>query len=78
MTARKARTAWTSKHDLILEEWSGRIAARVIAGMTGHTERTVLEKQRTRNLPAFHPQRVGWSRRDYLLASAAGLWESVA
>lgn len=61
------------KHDIILKGWAGRITDKEIGTITGHSERTVCKRRNELNLPAFHPQRIGWSRRDYLLASAAGL-----
>lgn len=48
-----------------------------IAEMTGHCERVILERQRLKDLPRFAP-RPGWTRRDYLLAGAAGLIENGA
>lgn len=68
---------WTGEDTAILERHSGRIPAREIAALTGHTERTVLEHQRLAGLPAYAP-RPKWTRRDYLLAGAANLWESAA
>lgn len=66
--------AWLpDKHDPILKAWAGRITDAEIGSITGHSERTICEQRKRLNLAAFHPQRIGWSRRDYLLASAAGL-----
>lgn len=72
------RTLWTEAHDAILEKWSGKITAAKIAEMTGHCEKTVKLRQKAlreagANLPVYHHKRAGWSRRDYLLAGAAGL-----
>lgn len=65
------------QHDRILIAWAGRIRDREIGTITGHSERKVCERRNLLGLPAFHPQRAGWSRRDYLLAGAAGLRENV-
>jgi hypothetical protein len=64
------------RHDPILKTWAGRITDKEIGAMTGHSEGTVRENRKRLELPAFHPQRVCWSRRDYLLAGAAGLMEN--
>ncbi len=61
------------KHDPILKAWAGKIRDCEIGTITGHSARTIGEQRKRLNLPAFHPQRAGWSRRDYLLAGAAGL-----
>lgn len=66
--------AWIpERHDPILKAWAGRISDKEIGTITGHGEGTIRENRKRLNLPAFHPQRVGWSRRDYLLAGAAGM-----
>lgn len=59
------------QHDPILKAWAGRIRDREIGTITGHGERTVRDRRNQLELPVFHPQRSGWSRRDYLLAGAA-------
>ncbi len=61
------------KHDPILKAWAGRITAKEIGSITGHGERKVSERIAELGLPTFHPQRCGWSRRDYLLAGGAGM-----
>ena len=60
------------KHDLILKNWAGRASDTEIATITGHTRTQVCKRRNQLNLPSFHPGRVGWTRRDYILASAAG------
>lgn len=66
--------AWIpERHDPILKAWAGRITDKEIGTITGHKEGTVRDNRKRLNLPAFHPQRIGWSRRDYLLAGAAGM-----
>lgn len=61
------------RHDPILKAWAGKITDAEIGTITGHGERKVGKRRKELDLPAFHPKRVGWSRRDYLLAGAAGL-----
>lgn len=63
------------KHDKTLTAWAGRATDAEIGTITGHCERTVRDRRKALGLPAFHPKRIGWSRRDYLMAGAAGLWE---
>lgn len=65
------------KHDPVLRGWAGRITDKEIGTITGHCAKVIGEQRKRLNLPAYHPQRAGWSRRDYLLASAAGLEENV-
>lgn len=73
----KPRTPWLPEHDKILEEWSGRKSAKAIGEITGHCEKTVLQHQQAireaRGLPSYHHKRANWTRRDYLLAGAAGM-----
>ena len=64
------------KHDQILKNWAGRASDTEIATITGHTRTQVCKRRNQLNLPSFHPGRVGWTRRDYLLASAAGWAEN--
>lgn len=61
------------KHDPVLRGWAGRISDKEIGTITGHSERKVCERRNELGLPEYHPQRVGWSRREHLLASASGL-----
>jgi hypothetical protein len=65
--------AWEpDRHDPILRAWAGKIRDAEIGSITGHCEKMIREQRKRLGLRAFHPQRVGWSRRDYLLAGAAG------
>ena len=71
---RKPSTPWDEdKHGPTLEAWSGHISAERIGKMTGHCAKVILELQRIRGLPTFHPKRAKMDRRSMLLAGAAGL-----
>jgi hypothetical protein len=70
--------SWTQEHTEILERIAGRVPDADIARLTGHCERTIRDHRAALRIPAFHPKRTGWSRRDYLLAGAAGLMENAA
>lgn len=61
------------KHDRILRAWAGKITDAELGTITGHCAKVVAENRKRLELPAFHPKRIGWTRRDYLLAGAAGL-----
>jgi hypothetical protein len=63
--------AWTSSDTQTLERMQGR-PDREIAQATGQPMRQVQEHRRALGIKAAIP-RAGWSRRDYLMASAAGL-----
>lgn len=70
--------AWEpGKHDVILKAWAGKIKDAEIGTITGHSERTIRDRRNALGLPAYC-HRPYWTRRDYLLAGAAGLWESAA
>lgn len=65
---------WLPEHDSVLKSWAGKIPDAEIGRKTGgHSERKVCERRNELDLPAFHPQRASWSRRDYLLAAGAGM-----
>lgn len=64
---------WTESHTATLHKLAGRVPDAEIGKITGHCERTVRDHRIARHLPAYHPKRAGWSRRDYLLSGAAGL-----
>lgn len=66
------------KHDKPLTAWAGRATDAEIGTITGHSARCIGEQRKRLNLPAFHPKRIGWSRRDYLMAGAAGYSENWA
>lgn len=62
---------WLPEHTETLERMQGRADAD-IARATGHSVRTVRDWRRARGLRAF-AGRENWTRRDWLLADAAGL-----
>lgn len=62
---------WTPDDTAILKRMAGRPDAE-IACATKFSVRTVQEHRRALGMRAFN-QRVGWSRRDWLLHDAAGL-----
>ncbi len=67
-------TPWLpDKHDPVLKAWAGKISDAELGTITGHSGCTIRERRALLGLPAYHPKRSGWSRRDYLLADAAGL-----
>lgn len=59
-------------HNPILKAWAGRISDKEIGTITGHSERTVRDRRNALGLPEYRYQFAGWSRRDCLLAGAAG------
>jgi hypothetical protein len=63
---------WTDAHTAILMTWAGKEPASAIARRTGHNERTIRRQMQDRGLGPYLP-RQSWTRRDYLLAGAAGL-----
>lgn len=60
---------WTEEAQALLEK---RTPDAEIVRRTGITLRTVQEHRRAMGARVF-PNRIGWSRRDWLLADAAGL-----
>lgn len=68
---------WTADDTATLERMAGKISDARIAEVTGHNERTVRDRRNALGLPAYCA-RPKWTRRDYLLAGAAGLMESAA
>lgn len=65
-------TPWTESHTATLHRLAGRVPDREIGKITGHCERTVRDRRNDAGLPAYAP-RPKWTRRDWLLNSAAGL-----
>ena len=63
---------WTAEHTATLHQWGGKMPDATIARMTGHSERTIRAR---RNAAGISPYvgRADWTRRDWLLHSAAGL-----
>jgi len=41
--------------------------------MTGHCAITIRKRREAAGLPAYHADRATWTRREWLMASAAGL-----
>ena len=68
---RKGRTPWLAEHTETLKAMAGKPDAE-IAGITGHSVRAIRERRRALGINAF-PGRANWTRRDWLLADAAGL-----
>jgi hypothetical protein len=64
---------WTESDTATLRRNAGRVSDARIAELTGHCEKTIRARRHALSLPSYHPKRSGWSRRDYLLAGAAGL-----
>jgi hypothetical protein len=64
------------RHDPILKAWAGRITDKEIGTITGHGERTIRDRRNAMGLPAYVNRPACMTRRDYLLAGAAGLWEN--
>ncbi len=64
--------AWSDEAQAVLERESGKLPAEDIARKIGFSVRTVQERQRLGGLPRYVHSRT-WTRRDWLLASAAGL-----
>ena len=60
------------KHNPILMAWAGKIKDAEIGTLTGHSERTIRDRRNAMGLPAY-AYRPGWTRRDHLLAGAAGI-----
>lgn len=69
--------AWTPSDTATLQRMAGRVPDADIASVTGHCERTIRDHRNAAGLPAY-AHRPKWTRRDYLLAGAAGLWEDAA
>lgn len=69
--------AWTREHTAILERMQGR-PDREIAEAIGRPVWKVREMRQARGLKAHSGDRSHWSRRDWLMAGAAGLCEDVA
>lgn len=68
----KPKRAWTSEDTAFLKEWAGRKPDRAIAAFTGHAVITIRKQRTDRGLPSYC-HRPTWTRRDWLLNSAAGL-----
>lgn len=62
---------WTEADTATLERMAGRPDAEIAAAV-GRSLRQVQDHRRARGIKAF-VQRLGWSRRDWLLHDAAGL-----
>lgn len=62
---------WTKEDTAKMIELAGRPDAE-IADATGHSIRTVRDRRQAQGLKACHG-RAHWTRRDWLLADAAGL-----
>lgn len=65
---------WLPQHTATLERMAGDAADADIARETGHCVRTVRDRRNAAQLPAYHPARPAWTRRDWLMAGAAGYW----
>jgi hypothetical protein len=65
-------TPWTNADTQTLERMQGR-PDREIAQATGHKPWKVREMRHARGMKAYSGDRSHWSRRDWLLAGAAGL-----
>lgn len=63
---------WTDGDAMTLREHGGRKPDAAIAQMTGHSERTIRDQRNAMMIPPYR-HRPAWTRRDWLLASAAGL-----
>jgi len=68
---------WTPADTLTLKRMAGQESDAEIGRRTGHCERTIRDRRNLLGLPAYAP-RPKWTRRDYLLAGAAGLMENEA
>lgn len=68
---------WGPDDTATLERMAGVVPDAEIARMTGHCERTVRDHRNAMGWPAY-AHRPKWTRRDYLLAGAAGLMENAA
>jgi hypothetical protein len=68
---------WTPADTATVRRMAGRVADAEIARETGHCERTIRDRRNAMGLPAY-AHRPKWTRRDYLLAGAAGLMENAA
>jgi len=58
---------WGAEDSATLEQWGGKVSDARIASMTGHAEITVRKRREAAGI------RPVWTRRDWLLATAAGL-----
>lgn len=65
-------TPFTPSHADTLRRMAGKVPDAMIAAITGHSERTIRDQRNAMMLPAYQ-NRPTWTRRDYLLHSAAGL-----
>jgi len=63
---------WTEEHTAILRRDGGRVPDAKIAEATGHSVITVRKRRDAMGIPGC-VARSKWSRRDWLLHSAAGL-----
>ena len=70
-------TNWTKEHTAILEKMAGR-PDREIAFCLGQPLWKVREMRQARGIKANTGDRSHWSRRDWLLAGAAGICEDGA
>ena len=65
-------TPFTPSHADTLKRMAGKVPDAKIAALTGHSERTIRAQRNAMMLPAYQ-NRPKWTRRDWLLHSAAGL-----
>lgn len=63
---------WTDRDTDTLKTWAGREPDATIGRRTGHSERTIQTRRALMGLPAYVGRPI-WTRRDWLLNSAAGL-----
>ncbi len=61
-----------ASHADTLRRMAGKVPDARIAAITGHSERTIRDQRNAMMLPAYQ-RRANWTRRDWLLHSAAGL-----
>lgn len=59
---------WLPEHTETVRKWAGRKPDAEIADVTGHCERTIRDRRNALGLEPYV-----WTRRDYLMNSAAGL-----
>ena len=64
---------WTNEHTATLQAWAGKRSDARIGQMTGHCAITIRKRREAAGLPAYHADRATWTRREWLMASAAGL-----
>ena len=65
---------WLPTHTVMLLMWAGRLSDAGIAEMTGHTRETVCRRRAAAGLPPYCPMRSRRTRRQELMANAAGLY----